>query len=104
MLNRFGEEDFRNLLALQRADNMGQAEKFRSRQKDIDQVETMLNRELEKGSCFSLKQLAVNGNDLLHLGLSGPEVGRTLQTLLERVMDGRLPNDREALLSAVGKK
>lgn len=104
MLNRFGEEDFRNLLALQRADNMGQAEKFRSRQKDIDRVETMLNRELEKGSCFSLKQLAVNGNDLLHLGLSGPEVGRTLQTLLERVMDGRLPNDREALLSAVGKK
>ncbi len=64
----------------------------------------MLNRELEKGSCFSLKQLAVNGNDLLHLGLSGPEVGRTLQTLLERVMDGRLPNDRETLLSAVGKK
>ena len=103
MLNRFGEGDFRDLLAIQRADNMGQAEEFRGRQKEIDQIEAMLDRELEKGSCFSLKQLAVNGNDLLGLGLSGPAVGRTLQGLLDRVMDGTLPNDRDALLTAAGK-
>lgn len=103
MLNRFGERNFRYLLAIQRADNMGQAEEFRSRQKEIDRIEAMLDRELEKGSCFSLKQLAVNGNDLLGLGLSGPAVGRTLQGLLDRVMDGTLPNDRDALLTAAGK-
>ena len=103
MLNRFGERNFRYLLAIQWADNMGQAEKFRGRQKEIDRIEAMLDRELEKGSCFSLKQLAVNGNDLLGLGLSGPAVGRTLQGLLDRVMDGTLPNDRDALLTAAGK-
>lgn len=58
MLNRFGERNFRYLLAIQRADNMGQAEEFRGRQKEIDRIEAMLDRELEKGSCFSLKQLA----------------------------------------------
>ena len=100
MLNQFGETDFRNLLAVQRADNMGQAEKYRYRQKDIDRIEQMLDREIEKGSCFSLKQLAINGNDLLGMGLSGPEIGRTLQRLLEQVMDGRLPNDKGALLEA----
>ena len=63
----------------------------------------MLDREIEKGSCFSLRQLAVNGNDLLGLGLSGPEIGRALQRLLEQVMDGRLPNDRDALLEAASK-
>ena len=103
MLNRFGEQNFRALLTIQRADNMGQAEEFRGRQKEIDRIEAMLDRELEKGSCFSLKQLAVNGNDLLGLGLSGPAVGRTLQGLLDRVMDGTLPNDRDALLTAAGK-
>ena len=103
MLNRFGERNFRYLLAIQRADNMGQAEEFRGRQKEIDRIEAMLDRELEKGSCFSLKQLAVNGNDLLGLGLSGPAVGRTLQGLLDQVMDGTLPNDRDALLTAAGK-
>ena len=103
MLNQFGERDFRNLLAVQRADNMGQAEKYRCRQKDIDRIEALLDREIEKGSCFSLKQLAVNGNDLLGMGLSGPELGRMLQRLLEQVMDGRLPNDRDALLEAASK-
>lgn len=104
MLNRFGEQDFRNLLAIQRADNMGQAEAFRYRQKDIDRLEALLNRELEKGSCFSLKQLAVNGSDLLERGLSGPEIGRTLQRLLDQVMDGTLPNDRAALLASLEKE
>ena len=103
MLNQFGEVDFRNLLAVQRADNMGQAEKYRCRQKDIDCIEALLDREIEKGSCFSLKQLAVNGNDLLGMGLSGPELGRMLQRLLEQVIDGRLPNDRDALLAAASK-
>lgn len=99
-LNRFGEENFRALLAVQRADNMGQAEKYRCRQRDIDRVEAMLDRELEQGSCFSLKQLAVDGHDLMKLGYSGPAVGRGLHALLERVMDGSLPNEREALLTA----
>ena len=103
MLNQFGETDFRNLLAVQRADNMGQAEEYRYRQKDIDRIEQMLDREIEKGSCFSLRQLAVNGNDLLGRSLSGPEIGRTLQRLLEQVMDGRLPNDRDTLLEAVSR-
>ena len=99
MLNQFGEADFRNLLAIQRADNMGQAEKYRYRQKDIDRIEEMLNREIERGSCFSLRQLAVNGNDLLQLGFSGPAVGRILHMLLNYVIDGLLPNDRSALLT-----
>ena len=95
MLNRFGEEDFRNLLDVQRADNMGQAEKFRYRQQDIDRVEALLNAELARGSCFTLKQLAINGNDL--------KLGRVLQMLLDRVMDGRLSNNREDLLAEAEK-
>ena len=100
MLNQFGEADFRNLLAIQRADNMGQAEKYRYRQKDIGRIEEMLDHEIEKGSCFSLKRLAANGNDLLTMGLSGPEIGRVLQLLLNKVIDGVLPNDRDVLLKA----
>ena len=77
--------------------------KLQTRMNDLNQEIKVKNRELEKGSCFSLKQLAVNGNDLLGLGLSGPAVGRTLQGLLDQVMDGPLPNDRDALLTAARK-
>ena len=54
-----------------------------------------------KQACFSLRDLAVNGGDLLALGLRGPAVGEALNALLEQVLDGTLPNEREALLDAV---
>ena len=39
--------------------------------------------------------------DLMDAGIpAGPGVGATLQTLLTAVMEGRLPNEREALLEA----
>ena len=32
------------------------------------------------------------------MGLRGPEIGAMLETLLERVVDGELPNDSAVLL------
>ncbi len=56
---------------------------------------------LAEQPCFTLKDLAVNGNDLVAAGLKGKEVGETLQRLLEEVMDGRTENTREALLASL---
>lgn len=100
-LRLLGEEDLRLLLALKRADNLAQAPAYRGRQLEIDKGEAILEKLLAEDACFSLKQLAVNGNDLLALGLRGPEVGRTLESLLSRVVDNELPNQREALLKFV---
>ena len=94
-----GEPDLRRLLALKRADNLAQAPEFWDRQKEIDLGEAILNRLLEEGACFSLKQLEIRGSDLLDLGLSGPAVGRTLNALLEAVVDGELENRRDTLLA-----
>ncbi|MBQ9618684.1 MAG: hypothetical protein IJR48_09990, partial [Oscillibacter sp.] len=48
--------------------------------------------------------LAVNGDDLLSLGLSGRQIGRTLDALLNGVIEGELSNDRETLLEAARKR
>ena len=57
--------------------------------------------ELAKTGCYTMRQLAVDGADLMDAGIpAGPGVGATLQTLLTAVMEGRLPNEREALLEA----
>lgn len=53
---------------------------------------------LAEEHCFSLRQLAVKGNDLIAIGLSGPLVGKILNSLLDQVVEERLPNDREMLL------
>ena len=53
---------------------------------------------LRAGECFSLKHLAVNGDDLAALGLSGQALGETLNFLLEYVMEFPENNRRELLM------
>ncbi len=101
-LRLLGETDLRLLLDLKRADNLAQASDFRGRQEEISHAERILSQLLEEDACFSLKHLAVRGSDLLTLGLSGPAVGAMLNRLLDQVVDGDLPNERDALLRFAG--
>lgn len=101
MLARYGEELLRSLLKVKRADNLAQSAAYRSRQEWLDQWEELLNGELRSAHCFSLKQLAVGGDDLVALGLAGKAVGEALRTLFALVVDDRLPNDRESLINYI---
>ena len=100
-LRELGERDLRRLMALKRADNLAQAPAYRAMQEEIGKAEAILDQLLAEGACVSLGQLGVTGRDLLALGLSGPAVGQALRALLDAVMDGDLPNERQALLAAV---
>ncbi len=100
-LARYGEPHLRRLLAVKRGDNLAQAGAYRDRQLLLDQWEALLDAVLACSDCFSLRRLAVKGNDLTALGLQGPAVGRTLDTLLDLVMEEALPNERGALLDYV---
>ncbi len=102
-LRALGEEDMRLLLALKRADNLAQAPAYRGRQAEIQKGENILDKLLAEDACFSLKQLAVKGGDLLALGFSGPEIGQALEALLAQVVDGALPNEQAALLDHLQK-
>ncbi|MBR6755330.1 MAG: polynucleotide adenylyltransferase, partial [Peptococcaceae bacterium] len=60
----------------------------------LESVEVILQR----GDCYSLKQLAVKGSDLLDLGYQGIEVGKKLQELLEIVLHDPSLNEKDYLL------
>ena len=99
-VHQLGEDTFRRLLAIKRADNLAQHPDYRGRLTEIDRAEDILNALLARRACFSLRDLAVDGRDMLALGLRGPAVGRALDALLAQVLDGALPNDRDTLLAA----
>lgn len=103
-LNRLGRERFFDLVELQRADNLAQAAEYRFRQANFDELENLAKEVIEEDECFSLKKLAVNGHDMLKLGLFGKEVGETLDYLLNCVIDGSAENEREELLSKAQSK
>ena len=61
--------------------------------------------ELSATACYTVGQLAVNGASLMDAGIApGPAVGKALNTLLRAVMEGRLPNEKAALLAALEKE
>ena len=57
---------------------------------------------LKSGECFSMKHLAISGDDLTALGLKGRELGEMLNFLLDYVIEYPENNRRELLLSLAG--
>ena len=58
---------------------------------------------LAQDPVYSLKQLAINGEDVVQAGLKGSKIQQTLDHLLTEVMEDRLMNTREALLKELGR-
>jgi tRNA nucleotidyltransferase (CCA-adding enzyme) len=61
--------------------------------------ERQLAAVLKSGECFSMKHLAVSGDDLLALGYRGTELGEMMRFLLDYVMEYPENNRRELLLA-----
>ena len=99
-LNKIGEKQFRRLLQVKKADNKAQNLELSSdRIKELSEIEALIDEVLQEDECFSLKDLAVNGKDLIGVGYkSGKELGNTLNKLLKLVIDGDCPNEKEKLL------
>ena len=55
--------------------------------------------DISEEDVLAVKDLAVNGNDLLALGLRGKQIGQALDIVLGAVIDERLENEKEAELA-----
>ncbi|WP_303866333.1 CCA tRNA nucleotidyltransferase [Acetobacterium wieringae] len=98
-LNRLSEPLFRDLIAIKRGDNLAQAPQYRDRLVSLKKLEVLLDQVIAEKACFSLKDLAVNGHDLIDMGITnGVEIGRILNQLLAGVMDEVYQNEKENLM------
>ncbi len=97
---RIGEDLFPLLLEVKEADMLAQST-FRREEKKahIGRVRELYAEILEHKDCLTLRDLAVNGNDLIKYGVRpGKEMGRILHEMLEDVLAEPSHNDREYLL------
>ena len=98
-LGKYGEDAVRMLLALQKADFGSKGTGHPGGDAVFGQVEEMLSQILAERDCLTIRDLAVNGRDLMDLGMeAGPRLGACLEDLLVQVQEDRLPNEKEALL------
>ena len=97
MLSRYGYDNVMKLLELQRA-NLAAHVKLPENEAQLKRAYELVDEVMAEDACLKLKDLAVNGYDMMALGLEGPAIGRALTILLDAVVDGELMNTREELL------
>lgn len=99
-LGRLGPEAMDALLTLQEADMGSKGTGKGEEMLQFPQLRSLIDEIRPEDACLSLKDLAVNGHDLMALGFSGREVGERLHYLLDLVLDEKIENTRDALLEA----
>ena len=102
-LARLGEVQTRRLVQVKVADLIahdlaGEREKILALFAEISDV---IDEVVARGDCTSVKDLAIGGQDMMALGLSGRAIGQMLNAALELVLEKPKMNTRETLLNWV---
>lgn len=98
-MNRLSPKLLRKLLLVQIADNSAKGPDFPKRKDQAEKALAISEQILAENQCYCLKQLAVNGTDLVNVGIvNGKKIGEILNILLEKVITESLLNEKAALL------
>ena len=97
---KIGEDLFPLFLEVKQADLLAQSTYQREdKQEILDEVKRLYAQIIDRGDCLNLKHLAVNGSDLVRMGVRpGREVGDILARMLNDVLDVPSHNDKDYLL------
>ena len=100
MIIRVGQENFKDLLAVKRADCLAQSMYRREEKlKYVDDLEVAFNSIIAAGDCLRIKDLQINGKDLIDLGVpQGTRIGEILNAVFDEVVEDPQLNNREYLL------
>ncbi len=103
LIGRLGLDRLKQLFLLKRATLKAQrSSSYADCLQVITEAEDLMNQVLALPACFTLKDLAITGNDLIALGIKpGPEMKKVLEFLLHQVQDEALSNDFESLKAAL---
>lgn len=99
-LNKIGPDLLNKLLFVKLADISAHSETNQGPRRDLVLGVKLIAKDIVvKQECFQIKDLAINGHDILNLGVDpGPTVGELLKHILDKVLDGELGNEREVLM------
>lgn len=95
LMSEMGESDFFSLIKLKVADEPEKAV-------ELEKAKQIAERVIADKECFKLKDMAVKGDDLIKSGMAmGPEIGKTLNMLLDKVISEEVANDKDSLMQII---
>ncbi len=105
LMQKLSDVDILRLLEIKRCDRLAHAPDFRELPPDLALIPSVIDEIRAEDACLSLRTLAIDGDDLMALGIpKGKQIGEMLHALLDEVIEERLPNEKNALLQAAKER
>lgn len=98
LLNELGEDVSLTLLEVVKCDRVGQGLENDHTVAVVEEMRALVKQAVSDGECYSLGQLQISGDDIVAMGVRGKSVGDILDELLQDVITGQRPNERDKLL------
>jgi tRNA nucleotidyltransferase (CCA-adding enzyme) len=95
-----GKQQYPQIFEIKKADILAQSDYQKQEKLDyLVEYERLYHEILSREECLSLKELAVDGSDLIAAGIKpGKEIGQILKQLLDMVIDEPEKNTKEYLM------
>ncbi len=91
-------DEARKLVEVMIGDALAHAPEYRGRAAELERIKALIDKIESDNKCVKVTDLAVNGNDMLALGISGKQIGQVLSLLLDRVVEDGVTNEKDTLL------
>jgi tRNA nucleotidyltransferase (CCA-adding enzyme) len=86
IMSQIGADLIYPLIEIKYCDNSAQNPLYYRGDEFYNQNKTIIDEIINENECFSVRSLAVNGDDLIKMGYKGKEIGNILNTLLDMVI------------------
>ncbi len=101
IMSQIGEDLIFDLIEIKYCDNSAQNPQYFRGEEFYKECREIVNEIINENECFSIKHLAINGNDLIALGYKGKKIGEILEKTLTAVIDDKVENEKDILLKFV---
>ena len=103
IMSQIGVDLIFDLIEIKYCDNSAQNPEYFRGEDFYKDAREIVNEIISGNECFSIKHLAINGNDLIALGYKGKKIGEILEKTLTAIVDGKVENKKETLLKFIQK-
>lgn len=97
IMSKIGKEQIFDLIHIKYCDNSAQNPKYFRGEDFYKTTYSMIDEIINQQECFSIKDLKIDGNDLIRMGFKGKEIGKLLEKVLECVINEKIKNDYEEI-------
>ena len=104
MLQKMGEDRLNMLIELKKYYILAETVFIKEEldKEVLAEFKKLVKKQIDEGACINRDMLEVDGNDIIKLGVKeGPEVGKALDFALGEIIEGKISNDREAIIHCI---